>query len=1185
MKKIILLVSLLLLLVFGGLLIGPSFIDWEKYKPQIIAQIHDATGYDVALEGRINFALLPQPHLLAESVGVSVPVSGEKDPYQILSLDRVEVSVVLTDLLNKRLTVDRVQLLQPHIVLRTDRDGQPLWMPPAMAAMTPDEKTVGRAGAGLAAGAVAGSGVMDNIGLEKLSIKDGILVTQDASGQTLERVENIDLNLRAESLSGPFRGDGSLSYQGRDFSGTFDLDGIPSGDKFVSLVATIEVPKDKVGARYAGTLGLAGGLGLQGELSFDAKDLSSVVAQGASKRSLDVPLEIEGFLTLDKMSSLSIKDVKIVIDGSRLTGHVDVKNIETSQPKIDVALKGAEGLDASALLDALQSGGAQNDRASGAVKASTAAAAPALFMPDVISLPRDVEGQVALTIPSVRYEGTEFSSVDVLLSRSGSRIEGAVSAGMPGGGTVNLVPTLSFGASSVSQKDGVVTLSDPRLNIKAQGKLDRPADLKPILAAFGQDKAATPFLSDPMQFDLDLSITPRKAALTRGVVRVGTEAVSLSGQYALPQAGKRGALTANVEGQNIDLAAWQARLMPESAAASASSQGTAATGGGKGKTAAQDLEKTLSSLSLPVDVNVTAVLMASSFPTVGQGDLQLKGRMVGDALFIDMFDFKTAANDHLSVAGQVGALSSLSGIDVRTQAETPDMESLLATLKLGDKVSLPTRVGAGNVVAALKGKKDALGFTVNAKALRGSVEASGVASDLFAATPQLDDLTVRVRHPNYVDLVKLFQPDFSAVVNVRKDLDVYAQVKRTGKLYDISGLKAQVGPSAVSGSVQADMGAARPKITAALQMGDVPLDDLLGHQSSTKKGTISNATKSKTSPAASGEARWSRMALDTAWMRQYDLDVTARVSSLSYEGWAMSHADLAARLDNGVLNLDHLTGALYGGSLALSGKAKAGENERAPLTLSGKADLQNVALESFVKAFSGERLIKAQGSVSVNADLAASGLSPSALVHDLHGKGSASGQKLILEGFDLARLSRALAAPTSSFTENFGKLFDATMAGGSTSFDTLDSAFTVTEGVINFDKLALDGADATITGTGNVNLPLWTINLKTVVDLKAPEDAPSLETTFKGPLDNPGKTFAQNAMQQYFGKQLEGLIVNPLLENLQKKGILPGASSSQQQQTTPETSGETTGSSSTKFQKITPEDALFGVLQGVLGGQ
>ena len=51
--------AVVLLLV--GAVVAPSFVDWNKYKTQIVEQVKNATGLDVTVGGDLSLAVLPSP--------------------------------------------------------------------------------------------------------------------------------------------------------------------------------------------------------------------------------------------------------------------------------------------------------------------------------------------------------------------------------------------------------------------------------------------------------------------------------------------------------------------------------------------------------------------------------------------------------------------------------------------------------------------------------------------------------------------------------------------------------------------------------------------------------------------------------------------------------------------------------------------------------------------------------------------------------------------------------------------------------------------------------------------------------------------------------------------------------------------------------------------------------------------
>src|SRR5690606_63290 len=102
-------------LLAGAALIAPSFIDWEKYKPQIISGLEGASGHVYEINGPISLSILPSPRANIEKLSVAQPASmgGEI----IASIDRASVSVALAPLLQKQIKVNNVTLERPVINL------------------------------------------------------------------------------------------------------------------------------------------------------------------------------------------------------------------------------------------------------------------------------------------------------------------------------------------------------------------------------------------------------------------------------------------------------------------------------------------------------------------------------------------------------------------------------------------------------------------------------------------------------------------------------------------------------------------------------------------------------------------------------------------------------------------------------------------------------------------------------------------------------------------------------------------------------------------------------------------------------------------------------------------------------------------------------------------------------------
>ena len=80
------------LVIVGGVVFALSF-DPDRYKPQIIAAVKQATGRDLTLQGRIHLALSLQPTLTVQGVSFANP-PGFSRP-QMATLERLDLKLAL----------------------------------------------------------------------------------------------------------------------------------------------------------------------------------------------------------------------------------------------------------------------------------------------------------------------------------------------------------------------------------------------------------------------------------------------------------------------------------------------------------------------------------------------------------------------------------------------------------------------------------------------------------------------------------------------------------------------------------------------------------------------------------------------------------------------------------------------------------------------------------------------------------------------------------------------------------------------------------------------------------------------------------------------------------------------------------------------------------------------------------
>ncbi len=125
MKKVFIGVVGVILILLATALIVPSFIDWNDYKDEIAAQAGAFTGRELVIDGDMGLTLLPAPALVATDVRLANIEGAETE--DMVDLRELEVRVALVPLLQGRVQVEKVRLLDPVVELETLADGRNNW--------------------------------------------------------------------------------------------------------------------------------------------------------------------------------------------------------------------------------------------------------------------------------------------------------------------------------------------------------------------------------------------------------------------------------------------------------------------------------------------------------------------------------------------------------------------------------------------------------------------------------------------------------------------------------------------------------------------------------------------------------------------------------------------------------------------------------------------------------------------------------------------------------------------------------------------------------------------------------------------------------------------------------------------------------------------------------------------------
>ncbi len=189
------------LLYFGGFLVVmlaalfavPSMVDWNGYRGVFEEEASKVLGRDVRVSGAVNLRLLPTPYVKFEKVRLA-DVSGQTgEPF--IRAESFTMWLAVSPLMRGVLEANKVELDRPVLNLALDGQGGGNWssirLQPGTLPFVPRDVT-----------------------LHSVKLIDGTLGMYNAASQSIVRVEQINGELSADGLAGPFRFAGTAAWGG-----------------------------------------------------------------------------------------------------------------------------------------------------------------------------------------------------------------------------------------------------------------------------------------------------------------------------------------------------------------------------------------------------------------------------------------------------------------------------------------------------------------------------------------------------------------------------------------------------------------------------------------------------------------------------------------------------------------------------------------------------------------------------------------------------------------------------------------------------------------------------------------------------------------------------------------------------------------------------------------------------------
>lgn len=405
----------LLGLLAAALVAVPFFVDANSYKPEIIAQVKQATGRDVTIDGPIRLALLPAPEVTLDGLHVA-NVAGADSP-DMVEAKSVTVRLSLLGLLTGELRPADVTLVEPRIALQIDASGQPNWQFPA----APASKAVP---------------------LPRVAVENGTLTLRDARSDLSIVAAKATISASADSIDGPLSLAAGATVN--DVPMTIDLAAGARGSEGHTIDLTLQAAGGRLS--FAGMAGeLSPTARLNGKASASADNLvafARALIAMAGRPQPPLPPLLAGKFRFDGSVELSAtavaaRDFTLALGNDSGTGSLAL----TLTPGLTVEGKfAAPRLDLDRWLAALV---LPDDLKEAPVPATPAPTTPAAARPDASWLAA-LTAILALEVKEVVYRGKAVRNLVLeLQAKNGLIAVPKFNASLPGDLAVQATSTLS----------------------------------------------------------------------------------------------------------------------------------------------------------------------------------------------------------------------------------------------------------------------------------------------------------------------------------------------------------------------------------------------------------------------------------------------------------------------------------------------------------------------------------------------------------------------------------------------------------------------------------------------------------------------------------------------------------------------------------------------------------------------
>ena len=1093
MRKLFFVLCGFILLVMGGILIIPSFIDWNAYKPYINKKVRDATGRELQIAGDIKLSILPVPALKVEQVSLG-NVEGAVNRDMIV-FEAVDIKINIGALLNGKIAVKSVRLVRPIFSLEITETGHSSW--DINSKKINDVNGIIK-NSSLNKMHLAEEKLDFAISLESLMIDDGIINYLDSRTGHLEKFEQVNMKIIAKSLTGPFRADGRASRKGMPF--LFKLSAGNFSDKEpLPLNLVMELIETGATARFNGSLSSpAPERTLLGKLSFSTPNLATLIWKNsgvALPSSFAQNMQMDAEISASK-SEFSLNKLLFQLGNMSFAGAIN--SVLKPVTQIDLILSAGK-LNLNKLLP-------------------TEKTKPLGKSDPIVDKAPKTKGNSK----TPRTENTNFTIPDNIIANFDLNVEAAIfNKGVIR--DASLRGALHKGVIAVEQMKAIFPGgSDLSLTGKLKSLNGSPEFTGTVTAKSDNLRSVAKWLgvntsnlsTDRLRkftYKSKLRASPKKAEITEIVMQL--DAVKINAAMAF-ELRKKLAIKLDLAVENINLDGYlskfdkvqnppllkkrKPKLTPITVEKSQNQ-----------RPAPETLNRRLERIFKTLDARVAIKAKQVSFKGETVRNAKLNLTIHDQKITIQEASVDEFAGISASTAGTIGTKNKKPNIIIDYLVDVKNLGRLARFM--GVKLSLPpNRFGKISTRGHVYTDLEQLQTKFSLNCIGGQAQIKGNFTNPNA------NLTVFLKHSSLQSFIGAFFPKFHPATTDLGPLDLKFSIKGHSNSISLNVHQSEFGPIKIVGSGKLDL-FDQMNLDLNLKTSEVPLSLFLPLTSNNAPNNDPHLVNRRIPRQSKTRRRkgpkWSSQPISLPISNSISGNINLEMASVTTNSLHLENPKLHVTLSPGNITLDKFHAILFGGEIRGRGALQTQDDNTA---LTTELSIERLASRSAIRMLTG--LDRMQGPISINAKLAAHGNSEISFISSLTGKASLNGKvKLVLSKVERQQMEVAQVGSkilSTLFGNNIGTIKNfSPFTQLATALDhafgrnpaNLSGDIQITQGIALTENLALSNNNKSVKVSATIDLPRWKLNSKTVL-IDDPNRAPLITLSTTGPLDSPSQT-------------------------------------------------------------------------------